>query len=76
MTGFVTDEVVVTIEVGSQETGWRFGNEATCSPDAAVYTARVLWDETKTEVQGRKKRLTYSASAHGVTERKSTECRP
>jgi hypothetical protein len=68
--------VTVTIEVGSQATGWRFGNEATCEPDAAVFTARTLWDETPTEVQGRSRRLTYSATSHGITERRSTEVRP
>lgn len=72
----MTTEVTVTIEVGSQETGWRFQDEATCAVEWAVDVARHLWDEAKTEVQGRKKRLTYSASAHGITERRSTECRP
>ena len=68
--------VTVTIEVGSQATGWRFANEATCEQDAAVFTARTLWDETPTEVQGRARRLTYSATSHGITERRSTEVRP
>ncbi len=71
-------EVTVTIETGTQSTGWRFGNEATCDPDAAVYTARILWDETKTEVQGRGKRLVYTATdvSTGIKVTKVTETRP
>ena len=72
----MTREVTVTIATGSQYSGWRFANEATCDVDAATFTARTLWDETPTEVQGRKRRITYSATAHGVTERRSTETRP
>ncbi len=70
--------VTVSIELGSQTTGWRFGNEATCDPDAAVYTARVLWDETKTEVQGRAKRVVYRATdaATGISVTKTSESRP
>lgn len=72
------DIVTVTVETGTDGGGWEFANEATCEPDAAVVTARTLYDESYTCLQGCRRRIVYSATdiETGVTARISTQVRP
>lgn len=67
------DMIEVTLETGTYEGGWEYKDSADCDLDAMAVTARALWDEAYTSIQGCKRRITFTAPDGGVLR---TEQRP
>lgn len=51
--------IEVIVETGTYEGAWEFAASADAEPEAAVFTARCLWDEAYTAVQGCRRRITF-----------------
>jgi N-methylhydantoinase B/oxoprolinase/acetone carboxylase alpha subunit len=66
--------IEVVVSTGTYEGGWTPANSAEAStPEAAIYTARVLWDESYTHTQGCRRRLTFIVDGDTIW---TTESRP
>lgn len=61
----MTSHVEVLVEKGTYEGGWEFAGSAEVNPDDPAFmspedTARQLWDDSYSGVQGMRRRVTFT----------------